>query len=99
MVGWGRMVVRYSSSMSVAQAVEKTFGNAVCGICEAVDNAKQADATAVPNDVAKAKLVLLCPVAPRYVFAVQPGDYRLVSENDPLSAGRAAPPTPPPRVA
>lgn len=97
-VGWARMIARYAETMSISQAVEKTFGNAVCGICEAVDYAKQAEATAVPNDAAKAKVVLLCPSAPRYVFAMNLGQYCPLGDWLPLSASRSAPPTPPPRA-
>lgn len=97
--GWGRMVVRYSAAMSVSQAVQRTFSGEMCEVCRAVRQAKQQEQSSnLPPDAAKAKLVMLCPPAPQFVFLAPVGAAWSLSDRDPISAGRPVPPTPPPRV-
>ena len=41
---WGRMIATYSQTMSLTQAVEKTFSaGATCGVCAVVATAKSQD--------------------------------------------------------
>ena len=100
---WGRMIATYSQSMSLAQAVKKTFAaDAMCGVCHAVADAKQqqdaADAPA-PGEKMPAKIFLAS--APAALVFVSPAPLRagLVATVPALaSADRAAPPLPPPRA-
>jgi len=98
-VGWGRMFVRFAATMSVPQAVKRTFSGEMCGVCKAVNQAKQQQDPAVPAEGSKAKLAMICPPSPRFVFSAPEGAPWSPSDRNPLSADRPVPPTPPPRVA
>lgn len=100
--GWGRMIVSYSRSMPLRQAVQQTFsGETLCGVCLAVQAAKQ------QQDDQGAKIP--GPKAPEKIFVVNPARVRvfaspaaqcvgLVSDWPGLaSADLSAPPGPPPR--
>lgn len=110
-VGWVRMIVKYSQTMPIAQAVQITFtADTLCGICEFVADGKtRADPDAplaggelpgVPGDSAnKGKLVLT--TAPEYLFvhcAVSAPDWP-TEHFLPCANTRPAPPVEPPRVA
>jgi hypothetical protein len=98
--GWGRMIVNYSRSMQLSAAVKKTFGGEMCGICRAVNQAKQQEEKSnVPALTVKAKLVMICSPAPQFVLSAPDRAAWSPSDREPLSAGRPVPPTPPPRVA
>ncbi|MEI8088975.1 MAG: hypothetical protein WCG63_05200 [Opitutaceae bacterium] len=102
--GWGRMIATYSQSMSLSQAVKKTFSaGETCGVCDAVATAKQQDATRTSTPTAPVKFFgkihlvfapdstpaqLILPV----VFPWSPSDQTVPT------ATRAAPPLPPPRA-
>ncbi|MCU0791869.1 MAG: hypothetical protein MUE42_03225 [Opitutaceae bacterium] len=76
--GWARMIVNYSQTMPLADAVRLTFSaDSLCGVCEFVaDHKTRADATtpassqpapaAAGDSAAKGKLVLAA--APEYLF-------------------------------
>ena len=99
---WGRMITNYSSSMSLTQAVQKTFSGEMCSLCRAVQQAKQQQDTDNARTVAgkvpgkillvsvPANLIFLCP-APSCAGLT-------AAVSAPLSAERAAPPSPPPRA-
>ncbi len=100
--GWGRMIVTYSQSMSLRQAVEKTFsGDTLCGVCELVQhaNSKQdADGAKAPGSKAPEKLFLVSPSGVLAYATPAPLCVGLVpAEAALLSADRPAPPLPPPR--
>ena len=101
--GWGRMIVTYSHSMSLRQAVGKTFsGDTLCGVCELVQDGKAASDT----DGAK----LPAPKSPEKLFFVSTPGVLVHATPAPLCAGlvpasaalvsadRPAPPLPPPRT-
>lgn len=98
--GWGRMIVNYVEDMSLGQAVEKTFSGEMCGVCEAVSNAKHQDG---PTDIpSKGKfdgkmLLVLGPTAYGVVAAIEPDEW-LPCDITMFSKERSAPPLPPPRV-
>lgn len=97
---WGRMIATYSQSMPLAQAIRLTFtAENMCGVCEAVQDAKQQD-PAVPGAGKQDLKVLLAyqPVSVMVagVHEVHPWFGR---ERAPPGVNRAAPPTPPPRLA
>jgi len=99
-LGWGRMFARYAATMPVIEAAKKTFGGELCGVCRAVDDARQHEReSGLPPDRLKAKLLLLCVPAPQFVFAAPEGASWSPSDRLPSSAEPAAPPTPPPRAA
>lgn len=98
---WGRMITTYSRSMPLLQAVKKTFsGEAMCGICEAVREARQQDA----NDARAPG-----PKAPEKIFIVSVPSAPVLASPVPVCAGLVpdllalasaelfAPPGPPPR--
>ena len=101
--GWGRMIVTYSRSMPLRQAIEKTFsGDTLCGVCELVQGAKSqqdANGAKVPG-----------PKAPEQIYFVSTPGVLVYATPAPLCAGlvpavsallsadRTAPPLPPPRT-
>ncbi|HND62530.1 MAG TPA: hypothetical protein PLB90_13695 [Opitutaceae bacterium] len=97
--GWSRMFFRYAESMSYVQAAKRTFDGEMCGVCKAVNQAKQQQDAAMPQDGSKAKLVMICPPSPRFVFSAPECAPWSLSDRNPLSADRPVPPTPPPRTA
>jgi hypothetical protein len=101
-LGWGRMIVRYSQSMTVVQAVRLTFTpDNLCGICESVSLAKQQPAaSALPlTPDSWGKLILVFQPA-AVVYAPLPVTAKLPpGEASPQGQGRAQPPVPPPRAA
>jgi len=102
--GWGRMIVTYSRSMTLAQAVQKTFsGDAMCGVCELVQGAKQcpdADGAQVPGTKAPDKIFLVSAPAALVFAAPAPVGAGVMPGVSALhSAELAAPPLPPPRSA
>jgi hypothetical protein len=98
--GWSRMFVRYAETMSVTAAVERTFSGETCEICRAVRRAKDSEQQGTPTtDVARAKVVLFCPATPGFVMTAPVPSVWSQCDVEPLSAARAAPPVPPPRIA
>lgn len=98
--GWTRMILKYSRTMTLNEAVKKTFSGEMCGVCEVVSEAKQQDHQEnLPNPgKIDAKILLVLQPVPEFVFsATEPDGWSL---SDPLvfSTARAAPPLPPPRV-
>ncbi len=101
---WGRMIATYSQSMSLTKAVQKTFSvEGMCGVCVAVQDAKQHDATAGNTPGAPGKslgkiLLVFAPVATAPLLL--PSAFSPWSLSDQLtpSSDPAAPPVPPPRA-
>ena len=100
---WGRMIATYSQTMSLTQAVQKTFSaGATCGVCEIVATAKSQDAanpaapTAPGKTLEKIHLVFApAPAAPLLLSSAS-FSWSLSDQTVPVSC-RAAPPVPPPR--
>lgn len=98
--GWARMVVNYSRSMPLMQAVQRTFSGEMCGVCELVNSAgqKEKEQSPAPGGKLETKLVFLAQPAVAYAApAVQSQDWS-VQDLTLAGADRAAPPTPPPRA-
>ncbi len=97
---WGRMIVTYSCSMTVTQAVQKTFSGEMCAICAAVQDAKQQETAgaSAPEGRLTAKIILVCAPRTPGLFSPAPFCAGLApAVSAPLSAERSAPPSPPPR--
>lgn len=99
--GWGKMFATYSQTMSLTEAVKKTFSGEMCGVCEVVSTAKQGSGDHDLPGMARAegKLVCISQAAPVIYFQIAEPARWTFSDLSPLSAQRATPPTPPPRVA
>jgi hypothetical protein len=99
---WGRMAVTYSRTMSLGQAVKKTFDGELCSICLAVQTAKQQQDTAnakSPAGKLPGKALLVSAPGTRVFLSPAPLCTGLTSAvSAPLSAERSAPPSPPPRA-
>jgi len=98
---WSRMIVTYSHSMSLTQAVQKTFDGEMCAICAAVQDARQQEsaATPAPGSRLTAKIILVCVPRPARLFHPVTFCAGLApAVSAPLSTERSAPPSPPPRV-
>jgi hypothetical protein len=99
---WARMIASYSRTMSVADAVRKTFDGEMCAICDAVQDARQQqDANGVPENGSRLTGKIVFVGAPSaLVFGASAT--RCVglapSVAAPPSADRSAPPSPPPRA-
>ncbi len=97
--GWGRMIVEYNRTMPLTEAVKKAFGGEMCGVCEAVGDAKQQENEAAPalGKLDVKYVLILSPAAEVFAgttaAATWPRGDRLG-----LSYDRLAPPLPPPRA-
>ncbi len=100
---WGRMIATYSQTMSLTQAVEKTFSaGATCGVCAVVATAKSQDSAhptspAAGKSLEKIHLVFApAPAAPLLLSSAS-FSWSLSDQSVPVTC-RAAPPVPPPRA-
>lgn len=99
-LGWGRMFARYAATMPLFEAAKKTFVGDLCGICRAVDDARQEEQKGVPSDDSlKARLLLAFAPVAQFVFSAPESAPWSRRDRLPLSAEASAPPTPPPRAA
>ena len=109
---WTRMVVNYSRTMPLAQAVRLTFTpENLCGVCEFVAaHRTRADAdtrsassdtapSATADSAAKGKLLLAAAPVHHFAFSSVTVPGWPTELFDPLSHARPAPPTEPPRAA
>ena len=96
---WGRMFAGYVSTMSVGQALEETFdADKPCPLCCAVRKAKQQENKTLPPEVRlREKMPLIFQAVPVLLTETPVTNRWLIHDREPLSAGRAAPPVPPPR--
>jgi hypothetical protein len=98
---WGRMFATYARTMSVTEAVRRTFDGEMCVICEAVQDARQQQDTAgVPGEGSRLSGKVVFVSAPgALVFAAVTRCVGLApAVARPRSADRSAPPSPPPRA-
>ncbi|MEO6004290.1 MAG: hypothetical protein ABIZ04_19270 [Opitutus sp.] len=98
---WGSMIAGYAQEMSFSAAVKKTFSaESMCHLCHAVAEAKKSTAgdatTPGAKDLGKILLVYV-PVTPSFFAPTATGEGLRARSPVPFSAGRAAPPSPPPR--
>ncbi len=105
--GWARMVVNYSRTMPLQEAVRLTFSpENLCGVCEFVAEGKtRADAggssaTDTPPAPDSAKGKLFFATAPEHVFVCGPAPAPSWPAEHFLAdaCARPAPPTEPPRA-
>ncbi len=106
---WTRMVVSYSRSMPLAEALRLTFtADNLCGVCELVAEAKtrsaadQSGATAAPapgDFAAKGKLLLSAAPEHLFVYCAVPSPAWPEEHFRPDACARPAPPVEPPRAA
>jgi hypothetical protein len=97
-VAWASMIVEYSHSAPVAEAVEKTFdGRHPCPICKEIQKNQQSEKKHEALQLVK-KIELFDEPMTQFVF---PSAVSLsLTISDSLVVARAdAPPLPPPRVA
>ena len=99
---WGKMIVTYAETMPLTDAVRLTFTpDNMCGVCEAVSEAKQqqADDTLPGEPAGKlVKIPLVFQASPNFV-ASAPAVLGLspAALLEMQGVARAAPPVPPPR--
>jgi hypothetical protein len=107
---WARMVVNYSRTMPLDEAVKLAFNaDNLCGVCEfvadnktraAADNASAPVAPAAAGDsAAKGKLFLATAPEHLFVYCTVTAPEWPTERFDPLAVARAEPPTEPPRAA
>ncbi|HVU32677.1 MAG TPA: hypothetical protein VHE61_04535 [Opitutaceae bacterium] len=98
---WGRMFLRYTHGMSVAQAAAETMdGSKPCPLCLAVRRAREQSEHQQPVSASgtdAAKLILIADEAPPLVLAREMETWPIVVLGQPPSR-RDAVPVPPPRV-
>ncbi|MFH1498316.1 MAG: hypothetical protein ABII82_10870 [Verrucomicrobiota bacterium] len=98
---WGKMIATYAQTMPLARAVQLTFtADNLCGVCEIVSDAKQDPASPVtaPANPTEGK-VLLALASPHAVILGLAELSRFPhASTPPLSHGRPAPPSEPPRA-
>ena len=97
---WGRMTVEHAHSMPLSQAVAKTFDGEMCGICRMVANAKKQEQSRsnFPELKMESKILLFFQAAPKIVVEAPRTAAWLPAEASVITAGRSAPPVPPPRA-
>lgn len=96
---WVRMTVDNSRTMSLTDAVKKTFDGEMCGVCKVVNSAKQQENNAtVPGGKPNTKIVLF--FQPTEGVRLNAPDLEAWSFSDRafVSVARSAPPLPPPRA-
>ncbi len=99
--GWARMFASYAQTMPVLEALQKTFsGDELCGVCDAVQDAKQggSDTSAAAGAKSLAKVPLMLPPGAWGVVHLPPPAFGHPPTVLPLEAPRATPPLPPPRA-
>ena len=98
---WARMTVNHTRSMPFSRAVTKTFDGEMCGLCQMVANAKKQDQSRsnLPELKMESKILLFFQAAPRVVVDAPRTAAWRPTEAVVVTAGRSAPPVPPPRVA
>lgn len=97
--GWARMLAQYAQTMPLTEAVKKTFGGEMCGVCAAVSHAKQdADSTNAPGGKLDLKLPLVFEPTPAFVLGASGASVWRHPEARAPGADRAPPPLPPPRA-
>ncbi|MGH7959564.1 MAG: hypothetical protein ACREH8_21500 [Opitutaceae bacterium] len=102
-VAWSRMFAGYSQDMSLSAAAQKTFSGEMCDLCQVVQKGKQAqdtNGTKAPELKVPGKLLDLGPIsAGTTTFSPVRKTVGIVAVTiAPAGRGRAAPPSPPPRV-
>jgi len=100
---WGNMIAGYAQEMSFGAAVKKTFSpETMCHLCHAVADAKKSQPgdAATPGSKAIGKVLLVCAPDRSAFLSPSAACVGLLPELvAPMSAGRTAPPSPPPRQA
>lgn len=98
--GLGRMIAEYNRTMPLTEAVKKAFAGELCGVCEAVDDAKQKKQDAAAPGLGKldVKYVMLFQPAVEIIQDAIPTATWPVDDRFALSVDRRAPPLPPPRA-
>ena len=98
-VAWTGMMIRFSQTDTVAEAISKTFdGNHPCGLCKAVSHGKKSEQK---NQLVKPelKMTFLCSM-PSQGMVWAPTEYCTVRFGDePNALLFESPPIPPPRLA
>jgi hypothetical protein len=99
-VAWGNMFLSNTESMSVGDALEKTFDGEECELCKAVRNAKQQEnPPGLPGEKRITKVILICqPVSDFCYLSPESADWSYDQETM-TGVLRPCPPVPPPRAA
>lgn len=97
-VAWSNMFVSNSASMSVGNALGKTFDGEECEMCRAIRQAKQQEnPPGLPSEKRMTKFPLIHqPVATFTYQCPEPGDWTF-NEEFMVGLTRERPPVPPPR--
>jgi hypothetical protein len=97
---WGRMMVNYSRSEPLAQAVSDTFDGQMCSICRLVAGARKQQQAHPEQQApqAETKIMLFYQSVPTVVVAAPRVIGHVVAGQWALTRDRAMPPVPPPRV-
>lgn len=98
--GWVRMVANYSRTMPFAAAVQETFSGEMCGVCKAVQQAKQQETrSTLPGSEPRSKIFMTFQAVPGVVLAKPDTEDWPMRDDARARLDRSPPPTPPPRVA
>lgn len=96
---WGRMIVNHSRSMTLIAAVETTFDGETCGLCRAVQRAKEQEASHSPVPALKVdgKILLFFQTPVPVIVVAPPLDGWRRADSVPPEEIGFPPPVPPPR--
>ncbi len=100
-LAWGRMTVDNAQTMTLTEAVARTFSpDTLCPVCRAVAAAKQEQSgnSGVPSGGVEGKILIVFQPAPMMLAPVQVSFPWLENGGITPGASRAAPPLPPPRA-
>jgi hypothetical protein len=97
---WGRMIAGHTQAMALSQAVAKTFDGEMCSLCRMVNDAKKQEQSRsnFPELKQERKMVLFFQAVPNVVVESPLLATWYPAEVTVVTAGRAAPPLPPPRA-
>lgn len=92
--------MKHARSMPLSRAVATTFDGEMCGICKMVANAKKQEQPRSngPELKMESKILLFFQVAPIVVVEAPRSAAWHPTEATVVTAGRSAPPVPPPRA-
>lgn len=98
---WGRMIATYAQTMSVTQAMQRTFtADNLCGICKTVSRAKQEPTSThtAPTNPADGKILLALTSPPAVIVGLVELSRFTVRSAQPYSCDRSPPLSEPPRA-
>jgi len=97
---WGRMMADHSRTMTLSDAVSKTFDGEMCPICRMVAKARQKEQSQsnVPEVRIESKILLFFQAVPAVIVGAPRAVACFPGDASAMTKDRSAPPVPPPKI-